>query len=81
MKKLLSIAALILAFSPLVQAQNSGAGLPGHPDARNDRNGASNYSGAPVHNDRMGVKPMRHAKPKHHAKRLPKHHRNVVLAK
>ena len=89
MKKLLSIAALILAFSPLVQAQNSGAGLPGHPDARNDRIGASNYSEAPVHNDRMGARPMQHAKPmhqmkhhpKHHMKRYSKHPRDMVYAK
>jgi hypothetical protein len=33
MKKLLGIAALMLAFSPLAHAQ----GYPGHPDARNDR--------------------------------------------
>ncbi|NMM38492.1 MAG: hypothetical protein HHJ09_13505 [Glaciimonas sp.] len=85
MKKLLGIAAFILAFSPLAQAQNSGAGLAGHPDARNDRNGASNYSMTPTHSDRMGAKPMHHAKPmhpaKHHPKRHPKHHRRVVSAK
>ncbi|MDB5990722.1 MAG: hypothetical protein JWQ10_2125 [Herbaspirillum sp.] len=33
MKKLLGIAALMLAFSPFAHAQ----GYPGHPDARNDR--------------------------------------------
>lgn len=33
MKKLLGIAALMLAFSPFAHAE----GYPGHPDARNDR--------------------------------------------
>jgi hypothetical protein len=33
MKKLLGIAAIMLAFSPFAHAQ----GYPGHPDARNDR--------------------------------------------
>ena len=58
MKKLLSIAALILAFSPLAQAQ----GLPGHPDARNDRN-----NGAMMQKDHVAPKHMRHAK-RHHVK-------------
>lgn len=37
MKKLLSLAALLLACIPGAYAQNNGAGLAGHPDARNDR--------------------------------------------
>lgn len=37
MKKLLSLAALLLACIPGAYAQNNGANLPGHPDARNDR--------------------------------------------
>ena len=37
MKKLFGIAALLLAFTPFAQAQNSGDPLAGHPDARNDR--------------------------------------------
>lgn len=69
MKKLLSIAALILAFSPFAQAQNGGAGLAGHPDARNDRNMASQDHGAMVHHDQDGAKHMRHAKRHHQAKR------------
>lgn len=74
MKKLLGIAALILAFSPFAQAQ----GLPGHPDARNDRNG-----GAMMQKDRDSAKPVRHAK-RHPMKRhhvVKKHHRRAVRAK
>lgn len=70
MKKLLSIAALILAFSPLAQA----AGLPGNPDARNDRNVASHDSGAMMHHHKNGAKHMHHAKHVHHMKH---HHHNV----
>ncbi|MEO6354277.1 MAG: hypothetical protein ABIO19_04375 [Burkholderiaceae bacterium] len=86
MKKLLSIAALILAFSPFAQAQDNGAGLPGHPDARNDRSGASNYSETMEHKNHMGAKPKHHAKSHHmksyHPKRHhPKHPRHVVPAK
>jgi Ni/Co efflux regulator RcnB len=68
MKKLLGIAAFILALAPLAQAQDSPAALAGHPDARNDRNVQSEKT--MVHHDRAGAKHMRHAK-RHHAK----HHR------
>ncbi len=37
MKKLLSLAALLIAFSPLAQAQERSLGLTHHPEARNDR--------------------------------------------
>lgn len=42
MKKLLAVAALILAFSPFAQAQ----GLSDHPDARNDRRMESEHAAA-----------------------------------
>lgn len=66
MKKLLGIAALILAFTPFAQAQ----GLPGHEDARNDRQMESSDRGEMAHHDHEGAKHMRHAH--HHAK--PHHH-------
>lgn len=70
MKKILSIAALILAFSPLAQAQNNGEGLSGHPDARNDRQMESQDRGNTVHHR---VKHVRHAKQVRHVKH---HHRS-----
>ncbi|MFC3106717.1 hypothetical protein ACFQAT_27425 [Undibacterium arcticum] len=76
MKNLLGIATLILAFTPLAQAQNSGAGLPGHPDARNDRQIESNDRGTNVHHDHEGAKHVRHAM-HHHAK----HHHHAAQAK
>ncbi|WP_211461831.1 hypothetical protein [Collimonas silvisoli] len=52
MKKLLGALTLLLAFTPLVYAQNQpmprpepGVGLDGHPDARNDRHPESYYDG------------------------------------
>jgi hypothetical protein len=65
MKKLLGIAALILAFSPLAQAQNNGAKLSGHPDARNNQDGA---------------KHMRHVKHHHVKHHYVTRHRHVVHA-
>lgn len=58
MKKLLGIAALCMAFSPLAQAQ----GLAGHPDARNDRS-PSEYT------EQKASKP---AKAKHKVKKTAK---------
>ena len=72
MKKLLGIVALLLAFAPFAQAQNSGAGLPGHPDARNDRRIESSERRTIAHHDRGVAKHMRHVK-HHHVK----HHRHV----
>lgn len=60
MKKLLGIAALILAFTPFAQAQNNGSGLAGHPEARNDRQPEPQAHAVP-HD-------MRHAMHHHHAK-------------
>ena len=82
MKKLLGIAAFILAFSPFAQAQNGGEGLAGHPDARNDRNMTSQDRGAMVHHEQDGVQHMRHVK-RHHAKRhiQAKRHHRIVHAK
>jgi hypothetical protein len=62
MKKLLGIAALILAFTPLAQAE----GLAGHEDARNDRRMESYDRGAMEHHDHAAAKHMRHAP--HYAK-------------
>jgi hypothetical protein len=71
MKKLLGIAALILAFSPFAQAQ----GLPGHPDARNDRH--VEMFREPAHRPHAAVKKhKRHMKHKHHMKhRRMMHHK------
>ena len=74
MKKLLGITALILAFTPFAQAQNSDSGVPGHPDARNDRKMESSNGGAMVHHAPAGAKHMRgtkHHVMKHH---VMKHH-------
>jgi hypothetical protein len=53
MKKLLGALTLLLAITPWVHAQNEpmprsepGAGLEGHPDARNDRRPESFYDGS-----------------------------------
>ena len=65
MKKLLGIAALVLAFTPLAQAQ----GLPGHEGARNDRPMES-YDREPMaRHDHGGAKHMRHVMHRHHEKR------------
>ena len=69
MKKLLGIAALVLAFTPFAQAQNNGSGLAGHPDARNDRQPESRGHAVLHH--------MPHAMHHHHAK----HHHMVHHAK
>ena len=73
MKKLLGIAALILAFSPFAQAQNNNEELSGHPDARNDRNMESHDRRTVVHHHRKTVKHMRHER---HV-RYTKHHRRT----
>jgi hypothetical protein len=58
MKQLLGALTLLLAITPWVHAQNEpmprpepGAGLDGHPDARNDRRPESFYDGS----HRMGT--------------------------
>lgn len=60
MKKLLGVAALILAFSPFAQAQ----GLSDHPDARNDRRMESEHA-AVVHRHHVAKKPMKHRHMEH----------------
>ncbi|MFC5474934.1 hypothetical protein [Paraherbaspirillum soli] len=75
MKKLLGIAAIILAFSPLAQAQGNDA-LAGHPEARNDRPAAESYEHAPVaHKAHKGAKHV--AKVKHQVKH---HHKAAKKA-
>ncbi|MDR3454253.1 MAG: hypothetical protein P4L96_15905 [Rhodoferax sp.] len=66
MKKLLALAAFILAFAPLAQAQD--AGPYGHPEARNDRSMQSMERD--MHQHRAPAKHMRHMK--HHR---PAHHK------
>ncbi|PUA17366.1 hypothetical protein [Glaciimonas sp. PCH181] len=62
MKKLLSIVALVLAFTPFAHAQ----GLVGHENARNDRRAEELQDRAVVaHRHHMAAKHMRHAK-RHH---------------
>lgn len=65
MKKLLGIAAVLLAFTPFAQAQNMGDPLAGHPDARNDRSPQS-YEGRTVEH-------KKHHDKKHHAKKHERH--------
>lgn len=69
MKKLIGIAALMLAFSPLTHAQGKNDALSRHPDARNDRQSSEMHDRAPVQRARM-----------HHVKhhRVVKHHRKIV---
>ncbi|MGV8893663.1 MAG: hypothetical protein ACOH2K_12125 [Burkholderiaceae bacterium] len=67
MKKLLGIAALVLAFTPLAQAQNGGDGLAGHPDARNDRTVEAQGSKTIVHHKHAVAKHVRHVKRHHRA--------------
>jgi len=63
MKKILGIAALILAFTPLAQAQ----GIPGHEDARNDRQMES-FDRPDAHHAAKHAHHVRHhAKAKHEA--------------
>ncbi|AMP02429.1 hypothetical protein GN109_15660 [Collimonas pratensis] len=56
MKKLLGVAALLIAFAPFAQAQDSSGVLASHPDARNDR--------TPVE----AAAPAKHVKAKAHHK-------------
>ncbi|AMO99983.1 hypothetical protein CAter10_2312 [Collimonas arenae] len=63
MKKLLGIAAVLLAFTPFAQAQNMDNPLAGHPDARNDRTPQS-YEGRTVE----------HKKHDRHHEKAKKHH-------
>lgn len=66
MKKLLAIASLAFAFSPLANAQNGNAGIPGHPDARNDRPAVAAEA-------RSTTPAKQHAAKKHHAKKSHRH--------
>lgn len=75
MKKLLSIAALILAFTPVAQAQNTPEALAGHPDARNDRSMATQDRGTIGPQRHAGAKKVRHGMRHRQAKkhqRIPK---------
>lgn len=67
MKKLLGIAALVLAFTPFAQAQNSGERLAGHPDARNDRTVEAQGSKTTVHHKHAVAKHVHHVKHHHRA--------------
>lgn len=58
MKKILGVAALILAFSPFAQAQ----GLSDHPEARNDRRMESEHAAAVQRHHAV----QKHMKMKHH---------------
>ena len=69
MKKLLAIAAFVMAFAPFAQAQNGGTALAGHPEARNDRSASSINAHAPVH---QGLVQVRHVR---HHRHLIRHHR------
>ncbi len=69
MKKLIGIAALILAFTPFAQAENNMGEMPGHADARNDRQVESHDRGAIQRSDHVDARHVRHAKPHHLAKR------------
>jgi hypothetical protein len=71
MKKLLSLAALFLACIPGAYAQNNGAGLAGHPDARNDRQMESVHRPTLRGQKHGGVKQMQH---KRHFRIAKNHH-------
>jgi Ni/Co efflux regulator RcnB len=77
MKKLLSIAALLLAFGPFSQAQAAPEELGAHPDARNDRQQEMHEShhAAVAHSRHHKARHHHHAK-KHH--RHAKHHHHAV---
>jgi len=67
MKKILGIAALILAFTPFAQAE----GLPGHEDARNDRQMES--FDAPAHHVAKRVHHVKHHVMHHEMHHEPEH--------
>ncbi|NMM09496.1 MAG: hypothetical protein HHJ16_04400 [Polaromonas sp.] len=71
MKKLIGIAALVLAFTPFAQAQTNTGALAGHPDARNDRQVEAPVRGNTMHKGSAGAKKVQHVK----------HHRRVSKAK
>ena len=71
MKKLLSLAALFLACIPGAYAQNNGASLAGHPDARNDRQMESVHRPHMRGQKHVGVNPMQH---KSHSRIVKNHH-------
>lgn len=81
MKKLLSIAALLLAFSPFAQAQNGDGGLSGHPDARNDRSVATSHSGRVMHKTHVMTKSRHHVKSHHPKRHYSKHMQRAVPAR
>ena len=68
MKKLIGIAAFILASSSLALAQDRGDLRSQHPDARNDRHSVEMHDRAPI------------AQAKHQVKhrRMVTHHRRIV---
>jgi hypothetical protein len=80
MKKIIAMFA-ILAAASLAQAQ----GIPGHPDARNDRMPSTQSEQHAEHHDmdRAARHGMRHAKhdyhraDRHHAMKHRKHHRRM----
>lgn len=66
MKKMIGIAALVLALAPFAQAQTSVRGVEGHPDARNDRQAETSSVREPVLRKGHHVaKKVRHVK--HHS--------------
>ena len=66
MKKMIGIAALVLALSPFAQAQTSSMGVEGHPDARNDRQPETSSAREPVlHKGHHDAKKVNHVK--HHS--------------
>jgi len=73
MKKIIGIAALIMACSPFAQAQDNGDLLSRHPDARNDRQPAE------LRDSPVAMRPSTHHV-KHHVKhhRVVKHHRRAA---
>ena len=71
MKKQFGIAAFLLVCITGAQAQETGAGLAGHPDARNDRQMQPEHKSDRHGQKHHAMKPMHH---KHHPGTAKNHH-------
>jgi hypothetical protein len=75
MKTQLGIVALLLACVTGAQAQDSGTGLAGHPDARNDRQMQPEHRSDRHGQTHQGMKPMHH---KQHSGTAKHHHSHAA---
>ena len=74
MKKLMTAAALLVAFSSFAQAQGRTDSLANHPDARNDRVAETAVEKQPIRHRAM------HMKHHHHSMKMHRHMRSHPLA-